>query len=101
MSHTSDATAEVESAFQPHPPAFHTSDGSPTTTDPNPRRGTPRRTFMGYVLAGSSLIVAGRYVTDADSAAAADGPSVGGPAAARPTVWLPQGRRRAEALRRS
>ncbi len=70
---------------QPDPSAYtHTSDGSPTLVDPNPRRaeGTSRRSFVGYVLAGSSLIVAGRYVTDADSAAAADGSGVGGPAAA-------------------
>jgi isoquinoline 1-oxidoreductase beta subunit len=80
--HLSD-TAEAGTAFQPHPPAFHTSDGSTTTVDPNPRiSGVARRTFVGYVLAGSSLVVAGRYVTDAESAAAADSPGLGGPAGA-------------------
>jgi isoquinoline 1-oxidoreductase beta subunit len=42
------------------------------TTAPNGAAGLPRRKFVGYVLAGSTLVVAGRYVVDPDSAAAAD-----------------------------
>jgi isoquinoline 1-oxidoreductase beta subunit len=39
-------------------------------------RGIERRRFVGYVLAGSTLIVAGRYVADPDHAAAAEAPGV-------------------------
>ncbi|MGQ0467776.1 MAG: molybdopterin cofactor-binding domain-containing protein [Sporichthyaceae bacterium] len=53
-------------------PFFHQSDGSPTLVDPNPRVGVSRRHFVGFVLAGSSVIVAGRYVLDPETANAAD-----------------------------
>src|SRR5262249_7597567 len=81
-----DLTPEAGSVFQPHPPAFHLSDGSPTTVDPNPRiSGASRRQFMGWVLAGSTLVVAGRYVVNTDAAAAAE---VAPGAAANPTNRL-------------
>ncbi|MGQ0464934.1 MAG: molybdopterin cofactor-binding domain-containing protein [Sporichthyaceae bacterium] len=71
------------SPFQGVAHAYHESDGSPTLVDPSPR-SVPRRTFVGFVVAGSSLIVAGRYVLDSDTAAAAaPNPGVGGPAGGR------------------
>jgi len=48
-------------------PLSHTSG----TTDAE-ARGINRRHFVGYVLAGSTLIVAGQYVANPDRAAAAD-----------------------------
>jgi isoquinoline 1-oxidoreductase beta subunit len=39
----------------------------------NAPSGVSRRHFVGFVLAGTTLIVAGRYVVDPDHAAAAEG----------------------------
>ncbi|MGQ0847172.1 MAG: molybdopterin cofactor-binding domain-containing protein [Sporichthyaceae bacterium] len=64
-------TPEGESPFHPLPHAFHQSDGSPTAVDPNPR-GVSRRNFVGFVMAGSTLVVAGRYVLEPGAAAASD-----------------------------
>jgi isoquinoline 1-oxidoreductase beta subunit len=64
-------TAEAASALMPHPPMMHTSDPSGPTGREG--RGIPRRHFVGWVMAGATLIVAGRYVADSDPAAAAEG----------------------------
>ncbi len=64
-------TPEGGSPVHPLPHAYHESDGSTTTVDPNPR-GVSRRNFVGFVMAGSTLIVAGRYVVEPGTAAASD-----------------------------
>ncbi|HEX3612621.1 MAG TPA: molybdopterin cofactor-binding domain-containing protein [Sporichthyaceae bacterium] len=64
-----------------HPPFVHTDEPGATGYR---GREIGRRRFVGYVLAGSTLIVAGRYVADPEQAAAADKLPVEGGGGASP-----------------
>jgi isoquinoline 1-oxidoreductase beta subunit len=64
---------------QPQPTFYSSIPDSPGAAAES--GGMGRRRFIGYVLAGSTLIVAGRYVADPEQAAAAEAPGAGRAAA--------------------